>query len=431
MNETVLLDSAAATAAIDPATAGELHNVATTLQRAGFSERMVCAWFGVPLVSDARHVAPSKARSRRGLGGYIALLVAGETIEASALGLLDEAEWAALTAVGLVERDGQWVRARASIVPVGAVLVAADRLDARSPDAVLSPDVSAWNLAASLPASIATLLDVGTGSGAVALTAARRGARVVGTDVDRRALGYAQLNAHLNGVELSLLEGDLFAGVVGRFDVVAFNAPLVRAELAGDRAAPLYLSSPRGEALLVDFLAGARARTTDAGEALLHAQLTPAVDEAAFASGYPRRLAIHFADAPDGTPHALLSLGASGAPGASRVRVPLGEACPHLRRELVERLHVTRDLAAARFLRPQSFREAVLRPPPWLELTRQEVHDGRSFRPRATRLGAVRLDGEELGLVERCDGRKVIEVAPDEAALERLATLADRGLLVL
>ena len=410
---------------------GPLRTLATRLLKVGFNERMVRAWFGAPLVSDARHLSPPPARSRRGLGGAIALWVAGETVEARELGLLDPAEWEALALLGLVERDGEAVRARVSIVPLLSVLVVADRLDERSEFAVLSPDVSAWNLAASLPAGVGTLLDIGTGAGACALVAAQRGARVVGTDVDRRALAFADLNARLNAVEITLLEGDLFAGVVGRFEVVAFNAPLVVAEMAGDRTAPLYLRSPRGEALVVDFLAGARARTTGGGEALLHVQLTDAVDEAAAASGFPRRLALHFADAPDGTPHALLSLANAGPPGASRARIPLGPACPHLGRELLDRLHATRDVASARYLRPPLFRSAVLRPPPWLELTRIEVHDGSAFRQRAVRLGLARLDGEELALVEACDGRPVAELATDDVAFERLATLADRGLLVV
>ncbi|MSP61704.1 MAG: methyltransferase domain-containing protein [Myxococcales bacterium] len=406
------------------------------LASAGFGERMVCTWFGVPVVSDARHVRGAtelSSRSRRGLGGWIALLVGGETVEAQRLGVLGEGELEALTAIGWLRRDGEALTARVSLVPVRGVLVAADRLDDRSSLAVGSPDVSAWNLAASLPRA-ASLLDVGTGAGTAALLAARGGARVVGTDIDPRALAFARVNALLNGVEATWLEGDLFCDVVGRFEAVAFNAPLARAEMAqsvGATVAPLYLASPRGEGLIIDFLAGARARVSDGGEALLHAQLTPAVDQAAAAAGFARRLEVHFASAPDGTPHALVALREGGPPASARVRVPLGPACPHLGREVIDRLHETVALVASRFLRPQALRAATLRPAPWLELTRSAVHDGGVFRPREVRFGAHRLDGEELALIESCDGRTVGELAPGEALLERVASLAERGLLVV
>src|SRR5439155_25470866 len=118
------------------------------------------------------------------------------------------------------------------------------------------------------------------------LVAARAGARVVGTDVDGRALRFAALNALLNGVSAAFFEGDLFAGVDDRFNAVALNAPLLRAPVAGE--APLYLRSPRGESLATDFLRGAPGRTARGGEVLCHVQLTGAVDEAVGAAGLPR-----------------------------------------------------------------------------------------------------------------------------------------------
>ncbi len=407
--------------------AGALAAAGAKLARAGFGERMVCAWYQAPLVSDVRHLpAPARA-SRRGLGGWIALLVAGEAVEARALGVLDAAELAALEAVGLLGRDGEAVTARVSVVPVRGVLVAADRLDARSPQAVGSPDVSAWNLAASLPARPATLLDVGTGAGTAALIAARAGARVVGTDIDRRAVEMAVVNALLNDVRAVFLEGDLFAGVDDRFEVVCFNAPLARAELAIAGGAPLYSYSPRGEKLIVDFLAGVRARVADGGEALCHAQLTLGVAAAAAGAGFPRRIEVHFADAPDGTPHALASLRSDGAPAYRRFRVPLGPACPHLHRELIDRLHAAADLAAAS---DEALAAATVRPPPWLSLTRTAVHDGAAFRERDLRFGAHRLDADELALLEACDGRPVAALAADAAAREKVRALVARGLLV-
>ncbi|MCM2513805.1 methyltransferase [Streptomyces griseoincarnatus] len=76
----------------------------------------------------------------------------------------------------------------------------------------------------------AAVLDVGTGSGALALTAARRGARVTAVDVSRRAVYAARLNALRAGLPLEVVRGNLFEPVRGRsFDLVLANPPYVPA----------------------------------------------------------------------------------------------------------------------------------------------------------------------------------------------------------
>lgn len=67
-------------------------------------------------------------------------------------------------------------------------------------------------------------LEVGTGTGLVALHAARH-ARVVATDANRRAVELARANARRNRVDLDVVHTNLAAGVRGPFDVVAFNPP--------------------------------------------------------------------------------------------------------------------------------------------------------------------------------------------------------------
>ncbi|MFC8438367.1 HemK2/MTQ2 family protein methyltransferase [Streptomyces griseoincarnatus] len=79
----------------------------------------------------------------------------------------------------------------------------------------------------------AAVLDVGTGSGALALTAARRGARVTAVDVSRRAVYAARLNALRAGLPLEVVRGNLFEPVRGRsFDLVLANPPYVPAPRA-------------------------------------------------------------------------------------------------------------------------------------------------------------------------------------------------------
>lgn len=78
----------------------------------------------------------------------------------------------------------------------------------------------------------ASVLDLCTGSGILAVTAAMRGARsVTAVDVSRRALLTARLNARLNGVRVRTLRGSLFEPVGDhRFDAIVSNPPYVPSE---------------------------------------------------------------------------------------------------------------------------------------------------------------------------------------------------------
>jgi release factor glutamine methyltransferase len=92
------------------------------------------------------------------------------------------------------------------------------------------------------------VLDVGTGSGAIALALAdeRPDLRVVATEVSPGALAVARANAARLGLEVEFVEGDLLDGVSGPIDAVVANPPYVRAgarlepELAYEPAEALY-----------------------------------------------------------------------------------------------------------------------------------------------------------------------------------------------
>jgi release factor glutamine methyltransferase len=77
----------------------------------------------------------------------------------------------------------------------------------------------------------ARVLDVGTGSGAVALALKdeRPDLTVLGSDIDPGALAVARANAGRLGLEVQFVQADLLEGVDGRLDAVVANLPYVAA----------------------------------------------------------------------------------------------------------------------------------------------------------------------------------------------------------
>jgi len=89
------------------------------------------------------------------------------------------------------------------------------------------------------------VLDVGTGSGILALAAKALGAgTVVGTDVDEVAIAAARVNAEANGLDVAFEQGSADRPNGERFDVVLANLDTATlSALAGDLAACLAPSA--------------------------------------------------------------------------------------------------------------------------------------------------------------------------------------------
>ena len=99
---------------------------------------------------------------------------------------------------------------------------------------VFRPPTDTWMLARVLREEIdgrdASVLDLCTGTGALAVVAASCGAATTAIDISRRAIWNVRLNALLHRVRVRPLRGDLFAPVAGRqFDVIVTNPPYVPA----------------------------------------------------------------------------------------------------------------------------------------------------------------------------------------------------------
>ena len=87
-------------------------------------------------------------------------------------------------------------------------------------------------------------LDVGTGTGLIALLMAKKASFVLGVDINPLAVELARENALLNGIKnVEFRLSDLFERVEGKFDVVTFNAPY----LPGEPEEPIDLALVGGK----------------------------------------------------------------------------------------------------------------------------------------------------------------------------------------
>jgi release factor glutamine methyltransferase len=100
------------------------------------------------------------------------------------------------------------------------------------------------------------LLDVGCGSGVIALAAAKAGWQAFAGDIQEPCVQAARTNAQLNGLDLDVRLSDLMDSFEGEtFDVIVFNQPLFHPMLP--LADDCVLANPGGN-LHVRFLREAR-----------------------------------------------------------------------------------------------------------------------------------------------------------------------------
>jgi release factor glutamine methyltransferase len=148
-------------------------------------------------------------------------------------------------------------------------------------------------------------IDVGTGSGAIALALAtelgkhRPDVQIVGSDVSREALAVAALNRERLGLRhrVDLVASDLLAGLRGPFDLILANLPYLRPDQrhpSTRREPPVALfGGPDGFDLHRALLRQARDQLTPEG--LLVGEIDPAQGEIAVsfarqATGRPARI---------------------------------------------------------------------------------------------------------------------------------------------
>ncbi|HEL2401558.1 TPA: peptide chain release factor N(5)-glutamine methyltransferase [Streptococcus suis] len=90
------------------------------------------------------------------------------------------------------------------------------------------------------------ILDIGTGSGAIAisLAKARPDWQVVAVDISKDALAVAQENARSNQVSVQFIQSDVLQAVTGQFDIIVSNPPYISPDDKDEVGANVLTSEP-------------------------------------------------------------------------------------------------------------------------------------------------------------------------------------------
>ncbi|MEZ6184461.1 MAG: methyltransferase [Planctomycetota bacterium] len=233
-----------------------LRRVASALRNAGYNERGVQERLCVEDLTELElesfpFLLKHRLRKRSPLDVAISLFLLQGRVTEEELGELFDTNARRLLRTSKIlaadPADRSYV-ARVSLYPVGDKLFFTDHRHAhtawhrarvdRDPVMFLDQD-SYWLARTTVRRPVRNVLDLGTGCGVHAILAAESAERVVGVDINRRAVNFARLNATLNDAWNSVfVDGDLFTPVgKERFDLIVANPPCV--------AAPTYRLSYR------------------------------------------------------------------------------------------------------------------------------------------------------------------------------------------
>ena len=132
---------------------------------------------------------------------------------------------------GLMSQKGDDLIPEVMLFPAEGFLVTSDhttKIDANDPELVLWPNPTSRFLSRfTIRRPSRATLDLGTGNAIQALSCAAHSQHVVATDLNPRAVNFAEFTARLNGIDnIEPLHGDGFAPVTGRkFDLIVSNPP--------------------------------------------------------------------------------------------------------------------------------------------------------------------------------------------------------------
>ncbi|MCL6500622.1 MAG: methyltransferase [Candidatus Pacearchaeota archaeon] len=108
------------------------------------------------------------------------------------------------------------------------------------------------------------VLDMGTGSGILALEAAKYNKQVIASDVDNEII--KKLKEKFKGRGIKFVHSDLFSNIKGKFDLIVFNPPYLPSKEITHREID---GGKNGTQIIEKFLAQAHGRLKKEGRILL------------------------------------------------------------------------------------------------------------------------------------------------------------------
>ncbi len=111
-----------------------------------------------------------------------------------------------------------------------------------------------------------SVLEVGTGSGYIAIECAKRGSRVVAVDIDDDAINYAKKRAEEEGVSVIFKKSNLFEKVEGTFDTIIFNPPYLPGNAIDIKDLQWAGGGDYGDEIIIKFLKEAHRHLKKNGE---------------------------------------------------------------------------------------------------------------------------------------------------------------------
>ena len=213
------------------------------LRSVGFDEKSICSRLGIPglrvlLTRLRRGLHPLKESDAVSI--LTRLLLLGESIKTEDLErVLSLPVVEALISLGLVSPDANdpaCISGSVALYPVGSLYIISDRWfapdgkDYRAPDDIVYPAITPNTLEfmSILPETrCENLLELCSGTGAVALAASNYASKSWAIDITERSTQMAEFNRLLNGLDsVTILKGDLYQGVEGlTFDRIVAHPP--------------------------------------------------------------------------------------------------------------------------------------------------------------------------------------------------------------
>ncbi len=208
-----------------------MRRLGETLREAGFDGPRTDVLRAMPAGVPPAGVLDALDRPEDGRLALLLSLFADDHLvtRAAAERALDPMTLESLLDAGLLECEDSGVRRRVSLFPAGPLIIAGDPFARHGTPHYVAPMTPSTTTVSRLAIVKAggVALDVGTGSGVLALGMASSADKVLGVDINPRAVRYAHANMHLNAIRnVDWLQGDWFEPVRGqKFDVVLANPP--------------------------------------------------------------------------------------------------------------------------------------------------------------------------------------------------------------